>query len=75
MTKTPGPLKRARLASSFTQEEMAAKFGVTVGTVCNWEKNPGNMKVNVFFDWYNMMEPIGKAVLDEYLDDMRIFAA
>lgn len=75
MSNQAGPLKKARIVSDFTQEDMAEKLGVTVGTICSWEKNPGKIRMEDFFDWYNMMKPIGKAVLDEYLDLNRIFAA
>lgn len=73
MVKNLNALSEARFISGLTQSQLAEKMGVTTPTVSNWEKDPGNMKFDTFFEWYQAMTPRGQAVLDKYLDDKRIF--
>lgn len=73
MAKQKSPLAMARFATGLTQIELADELGVTAPTISGWESDPSNMKISSFFDFYGKMNPRGQAILDQYLDDQRLF--
>lgn len=75
MTETRSPLALARFASGYTQIELAEKLGVTGATISKWESEPGVMKLDSFMGFYNAMGTRGQSILDQYLDDLRLFSS
>lgn len=53
-------LTNARILSGLSQEEMAERMDCCVGTICNYERKPGNVKLNTLKRWFDACNPEGK---------------
>ena len=63
-------LIQARCESLLTQEEVAEKLGVSMATVCLWEKDPRRMTIGRIRQLYGIVNDRSKVFLEQFIDDI-----
>lgn len=65
-----GPIAAARKSSLLSQEDMAARIGVSVPTMVEYEKHPENINLGTLGRIYHNVGVDGKAIIERHLDEI-----